>query len=252
MTGDPDELESVAAELELCPAEDVLAWAAERFAPRLALATAFGPESCVLIDLIARHALPIPVLTLDTGLMFPDTLELMRRLEERYGVRIRALRPALSLEEQSRQHGERLWERDPDRCCELRKIEPLAAALGGLAAWVTGIRHEQTGERARARVLMRDPRFGLVKVNPLVAWRESEVLAYVRRHDVPVNPLHARGYRSIGCIPCTTPVADGEDARAGRWRGRDKTECGLHARATVEPSPLTLLLRRESLDVTSR
>ncbi len=213
------------------PPAETLAWAAERFAPRLAFVTGFGAEGCVLIDLIARRRLPIEVLTLDTGLLFDETYALWQRLEDRYGLTIRAVRPALSVPEQAAVHGERLWRRDPDRCCALRKVEPLQGALSGLAAWVTAIRREQTPERAAAQLVEWDPRFGLVKINPLVGWTNEDVWSYLREHDVPVNPLHARGYPSIGCEPCTGPVRAGEDLRAGRWRGREKTECGLHLRS---------------------
>lgn len=207
---------------------EILGWAAERYAPRIALATAFGPESCVLIDVIARERLPISIFTLDTGLLFPETYALWRRLEERYGLQIRSLQPQQSVEQQARAHGDRLWVRDPGRCCELRKVEPLRSALSGLDAWITGIRRDQTPERATARTVERDARFGVVKINPLAAWSEGDVWEYVRARDVPVNALHANGYRSIGCLPCTTPVTAGEDARAGRWRGQARNECGLH------------------------
>ena len=225
-----EEIDEAARALEGRPAEDVLAWGARRFAPRITFATGFGPEGCVLVDLVARHGLAIDLFTLDTGLLFPETYALWRRLEERYGVVIRAVRPEHSVADQAAAHGDRLWERDPDRCCELRKVVPLRQALSGFAAWVTAIRREQTAERASARVVERDPRFALVKLNPLAAWTSAAVWDHVRAHDVPVSPLHARGYPSVGCWPCTTPVADGEDPRAGRWRGRAKTECGLHAR----------------------
>ncbi len=211
---------------------DVLSWAAARFPSRLTFATGFGAEGCVIIDLIARHRLPIDLFTLDTGLLFPETYALWERLEKRYGVTIRAVRPPTTVEEQALAHGERLWERAPDRCCGLRKIEPLRKALQGYDAWITAIRRDQTADRAHARVLERDPRFGLVKVNPLVAWTSDDVRSYVRANDVPVNPLHAQGYPSIGCWPCTSAVRPDEDARAGRWRGNGKTECGLHARPT--------------------
>jgi phosphoadenosine phosphosulfate reductase len=134
------------------------------------------------------------------------------------------------VEEQARTHGDRLWEREPDRCCALRKIEPLQQALAGFDAWITAIRRDQTADRADAAVLEQDRRFGLAKVNPLVAWTSADVAAYVRENDVPVSPLHQQGYPSIGCLPCTSRVLPGEDPRAGRWRGRVKTECGLHAR----------------------
>lgn len=207
----------------------VLAWAAARFG-RVGFATGFGPEGCVLIDLIGRHQLPIEVFTLDTGLLFAETYALWRRLEARYRLTIRAVRPARTVEEQAADRGDALWLRDPDACCRLRKVEPLAAAAVGLDAWVSAIRRDQTGDRAGARVVERDHRFGLPKVNPLAAWATDDVWRHLRAHDVPTNPLHAQGYPSIGCAPCTTPVAPGEDPRAGRWRGRGKDECGLHRR----------------------
>jgi thioredoxin-dependent adenylylsulfate APS reductase len=207
----------------------ILHWAAERFGPRLTFATAFGAEGCVLVDLIGREALPIDVFTLDTGLLFPETYELWRNLEQRYGLIIRGVRPELTVEEQARLHGERLWERDPDACCAIRKVAPLRRALAGFDAWISSIRRDQTRDRARARVVEADKRFGLIKVNPLAGWTSDEVWDHLRAYDVPHNPLHERGYPSIGCLPCTSPVAAGEDPRSGRWRGSQKKECGLHA-----------------------
>jgi phosphoadenylyl-sulfate reductase (thioredoxin) len=224
------DLEAAARRFAGAPPLAVLEWAAARFAPRLALSTAFGAEGCVLIDLVARHRLAVDLLTLDTGLLFPETVDLWRRLEARYGVSVRAVRPALDLERQAEAHGEALWERDPGRCCGLRKIEPLRRELARHDAWVTAIRREQTPQRAAARTVEWDASFGLVKVNPLLGWSAADVWTYVRVHSVPTNPLHERGYPSIGCRPCTSPVLAGEDPRAGRWRGRGKTECGLHLR----------------------
>jgi phosphoadenylyl-sulfate reductase (thioredoxin) len=185
-------------------------------------------EGCVLIDLIARRKLPVDVFSLDTGLLFPETYELWRTLESRYGLTIRPVRPAHSVEEQARGEGPELWNRDPDRCCELRKTVPLRAVLASFDAWVSAIRRDQTIDRGGAPVVGWDSRFGIVKISPLVRWKKADVEAYVREHDVPISSLHGRGYPSVGCVPCTTPVAPGEDPRAGRWRGREKTECGLH------------------------
>ncbi len=224
------DLDSALPSLEGQLPAEVLGWAAARFAPRITFATGFGAEGCVIVDLIARNGLPIDIFTLDTGLLFPETYALWRRLEERYGLTIRAVRPALTIAEQAAQHGDRLWERDPDACCGLRKVAPLRGALQGFDAWITAIRRDQTAARATAQVVEADPLFGLTKVNPLVAWSREDVWAYVRQHEVPVNPLHERGYPSIGCIPCTSPVRPGEDPRNGRWRGSAKTECGLHTR----------------------
>jgi len=208
------------------PAE-ILRWASARF-DKLTFATGFGAEGCVMIDLIARAGLPIDLFTLDTGVLFPETYELWRRLEVRYGVTIRAVRPALTIMAQGLAHGPALWERDPDRCCDLRKVRPLRAELARFDAWITAIRREQTADRATARVVEQDAKFGLVKINPLVAWTRDDVWAHIYAHDVPYNLLHERGYPSIGCEPCTSAVAADEDPRAGRWRGADKTECGLH------------------------
>jgi phosphoadenylyl-sulfate reductase (thioredoxin) len=229
------ELEASRRALEGRPAAEVLAWAAGRFAPRLAFGTAFGPEGLVVLDLVADQGLEVDVFTLDTGLFFAETYDLWRRLEERYGRKVRAVRPSLTLDEQAAAHGEALWRRDPDRCCAIRKVDPLREALGAHDAWISAIRRDQTRDRAGAAVVERDPRYGLVKVNPLLAWSADDVWAYLRERDVPVNPLHAAGYPSIGCHPCTTSVAPGEDPRAGRWRGREKTECGLHTRPRTVP-----------------
>jgi phosphoadenylyl-sulfate reductase (thioredoxin) len=213
---------------------EILAAAAERW-PAIRFGTGFGQEGCAIVDMIARNRLRIDLFTLDTGLLFYETYALWQRLERKYGVMIRAVRPALSLAQQEKRFGERLWERDPDRCCALRKVEPLRAALAGAQAWVTSIRRDQTADRATAGVFEWDERFSLVKVNPLAHWTTADVREYVRAHDVPISPLHDRGYPSIGCMPCTTPVAAGESARAGRWRGSEKTECGLHSRRRVAP-----------------
>ena len=222
------DLDAAARSLEGAPALDVLRWAADHFAPRLTFATGFGAEGCVVVDLVARHNLPIDLFTLDTGLLFPETYALWRRLEARYGITIRAVRPALTVETQEARHGAALWSRAPDRCCAMRKIGPLRAELAGFDAWITAIRREQTPERATALPVEHDRKFGLVKVNPLVGWTHDDVWAHLYAHDVPYNELHERGYPSIGCEPCTSPIVPGENLRAGRWRGAGKRECGLH------------------------
>ena len=223
------DIAAAAEELERQTPEQILAWAATRI-PRVSFATGFGAEGCVLIDMAARHALPIDLFTLDTGLLFPETYDLWRRLEQRYGIAIRGVRPAQTVDEQAAAHGDRLWERNPDACCALRKVAPLAAALRDYDAWITAIRRDQTATRAAARHVERDARNGLIKVNPLLRWTADDVWGYVKAHDVPYNGLYDNGYASIGCAPCTTPVAPGEDPRAGRWRTREKNECGLHIR----------------------
>lgn len=222
-----DGLDRWSAELDGEGPAEILAAAAARFPGRIGFATGFGAEGCVLVDVIARSGLPIDVFTLDTGCLFAETYVLWSALEQRYDLRIRGVKGDLPPIEQGQPPP---WERDPDGCCAVRKVRPLRAELARLEAWVTALRRDQTADRARAGVVEWDAKFGLVKVNPLAAWTSAQVWDYVRAHRVPTNPLHAQGYPSIGCAPCTTPVAAGEDARAGRWRGREKTECGLHSR----------------------
>jgi phosphoadenosine phosphosulfate reductase len=228
---DPDEsdLDGAASAFEGAPPERSLAWATRRWPGRVVLATGFGAEGCVLVDLVGRLGLPVRVFTLDTDYLFPETLDLWRRLEERYGLVIEAVRPAPVADQANVLNGGPLHATDPDRCCFLRKVEPLQRFLSEQSAWATAIRRDQSLDRRNARVVERDVRFGLVKLNPLAGWSHGDVWEQVRRFDVPTNPLHERGYVSIGCAPCTSPVAEGEDPRAGRWRDREKTECGLHA-----------------------
>lgn len=228
-----EEIARHAEELETSSAADVLKWAAEHFAPRLTFATSLGIEDCVVTDLIARASLPVQLFTLDTGLLFAESYALWNRIQEKYGVEIKAVRPVHNVEEQAQHEGPALWEREPDRCCDLRKMQPLHATLAGYDAWITAIRRDQTPERATAPVVGWDGRFGLVKINPLVRWTSAEVRAYLNEHDVPYNSLHDQNYPSIGCVPCTSPVMPGEDPRSGRWRGKEKTECGLHLRIPV-------------------
>ncbi|HKV42081.1 MAG TPA: phosphoadenylyl-sulfate reductase, partial [Blastocatellia bacterium] len=165
---------------------------------------------------------------LDTGFLFPETYDLRRRIEARYGIEIRAVSTALTPEAQAKLYGPQLWASNPDLCCKLRKTEPLKVALAGAAAWATGIRRDQTPERAAAGVVEWDSRWDLVKINPLATWTRREVWRYVIRNDVPYNPLQDQGYKSIGCTHCTLATGEGDDERAGRWAGHQKRECGLH------------------------
>ena len=219
------ELQAIA---ESWSAAEVLSGALARFGHRIALASAFGPEGMVLIDMAVELRPDIHVFTLDTGLFFPETYELMSAVEQRYAITIERVKPALTVEEQALQHGAALWERNPDRCCSMRKIEPLRRKLATLEAWMTAIRRDQTPGRAHAQKIEWDTKFGLVKMNPLCDWTNEMVWEYLRAHDVPYNALHDRGYPSIGCAPCTLPAQNRDDARSGRWVGFAKTECGLH------------------------
>jgi len=216
------------AEAENWSAAQLLAWGLERFQSRLAVASSFGAEDVVLIDLAATARPDFRVFTLDTDFLFPETYALLEEVERRYGIRVERCRSEFTPEEQAAAHGPALWSRDPDRCCKLRKVEPLKRKLSTLEAWVTGIRRDQAPTRAHAKKLEWDDKFGLVKLNPLVDWTWDQVWEYIRAHKVPYNPLHERNYPSIGCTYCTRPVKPGEDLRSGRWSGFEKTECGLH------------------------
>jgi phosphoadenosine phosphosulfate reductase len=211
-------------------AEGVLDWALHRFKQRIALASALGPEGIVLIDLAVSLRADVQVFTLDTGLFFRETYELIDEVEQRYGIQIERVKPALTVEEQAAADGPSLWLQSPDRCCQMRKVEPLRRKLATLDAWIAAIRRDQTADRALAQKVEWDAKFGLIKVNPLCDWTSDMVWDYVRANDLPYNPLHDQGYPSIGCQPCTKAVAHGDDPRSGRWAGLAKTECGLHQR----------------------
>lgn len=229
--GERDWLRTAQGFLESFSAEELLDWSLHRFERRIALASAFGPEGMVLIDIAVRLRPDVRVFTLDTGLFFPETYELMDKVERRYGIAIERLKPALTVDEQAVAHGPSLWLHSPDRCCYMRKVEPLRKKLATLEAWITAIRRDQTPDRAHAQKVEWDAKFGLIKINPLCDWSSDMIWDYVRGNDLPYNPLHDRGYPSIGCATCTRPVQEGEDPRSGRWAGLAKTECGLHPRA---------------------
>jgi phosphoadenosine phosphosulfate reductase len=216
------------AEAEHWTADQILAWAARQFGNTASLASSFGAEDVVLIDLASRIGSPFPIFTLDTDFLFPETYALIDTIHQKYGVTVERLRPKLSPQEQAQQFGDALWLREPDECCGIRKVEPLTQKLSSASAWITGIRREQSPTRANTQKLGWDAKFGLLKLNPLADWRDVQVWDYIRANNVPYNQLHDRNYPSIGCTHCTRAVQPGEDARAGRWSGLAKTECGLH------------------------
>lgn len=225
------EVEKIHLLAEQWSAEDVLRWAFATFQEHVEIASGFGVEGVVLIDIAARLRPHLKVFTLDTDFLFPETYALMERIEKRYGISVERVRSTLSPAEQERHHGPALWAQIPDLCCNLRKVEPLRHKLSQLSAWVTSIRRDQTSFRAQARKVEWDEKFLLVKINPLADWSSKQVWRYVHEHNVPYNPLHDQGYPSIGCTHCTRSVLPGEDPRAGRWSGFNKTECGLHGPA---------------------
>ena len=215
-------------------AEEVLRWAFDTFDRDVAISSAFGVEGMAIIDMASHIRRDFRLFTIDTEFLFPETYSLMDQIEERYGVGIEKVYSLLSPEEQERQHGSALWTRDPDQCCNLRKVEPLRRKLRELQAWITSIRRDQTSSRAAAQKIEWDAKFGLVKINPITDWDSKRVWHYLHEHNVPYNSLHDRNYPSIGCSHCTRAVRQGEDARAGRWSGFSKTECGLHV---IESAP---------------
>jgi phosphoadenosine phosphosulfate reductase len=217
------------AQAEHCPPEELLRWAFGRFGSRVAIASSFGPEGLVVIEIASRVQEEFRVFSLDTDFLFPETYALMEEVERRYGLRIERCRPSVSPEEQAARHGPELWGSNPNLCCQIRKVFPLQAKLKELDAWITGIRHEQTVARSQSRKVEWDTRFGIAKLNPLADWTTAQVWEFIRANRLPYNPLHDRNYPSIGCTHCTRPVQPGGDPRAGRWPGCAKTECGLHA-----------------------
>jgi phosphoadenosine phosphosulfate reductase len=227
----PAEIAEQADLLEPLSAEQVLEWAADRFGERILLTCSWQKQSSVLVHMVSEIAPDMRVVEFDTGLLFPETYETRKRVISRYPIKFERIEPEFSVAEQAEKHGDRLWERDPDACCGIRKVAPLERALEGMDAWVTGIRREQSTTRQNARKIELDERRGVVKVQPLADWTSRDVWRYIWRHGIPYNPLHDHGFPSVGCIPCTTSVNGlGTDERAGRWRGTGKVECGLHAR----------------------
>lgn len=220
-------LAGVSEKLECCSAEEIAAWVATVFDSNVLVAASM--QDLVLPHLFAQVIPGIEVLFLDTGYHFPETLLTLNRAVRALPLTLVQALPRQSVPEQNAEYGERLHDRDPNLCCFLRKVEPLARSLDGRAAWVTGVRRIEGPTRAGTPIVSWDERHGLVKINPLVTWSDEDLEAYQVKHELLRNPLVAQGYPSIGCAPCTRRVAPGEEPRAGRWSGNDKTECGIHA-----------------------
>lgn len=212
---------------EHAPPEQVIEWAVKTF-PRITLACSFGAEDVVLVDLLQKISPASDIFYLDTDFHFKETYETRDKIAKRYGMNFVQVKSALTPEEQAQQYGDELWKKDPNACCNIRKVEPLTRILGQYEAWITGIRRDQAPTRANAKKVEYDTKFGLVKFNPLADWTSDDVWSYIHKHDLIYNPLHDQNYPSIGCEYCTRPVMPGEDPRAGRWAGNEKTECGLH------------------------
>ena len=212
------QLDAASTALESQPATAAIEWAAERFGDGLVLASSF--QDCVLIDLAAQVVPDIEVVFLDTQYHFAETLWYVETVRRRYNLNLRIVEPDVTADDR--------WLDDPDGCCAARKVVPMAKALAGRTAWITGLRRDETPTRTKTPVVGYDVGRGMVKVNPIADWTEIDVQRYSQDRSLPEHPLREKGYASIGCWPCTRPVVEGEDPRAGRWAGLDKAECGLH------------------------
>ena len=217
----------IAAKMESMTAGQVLEWTLENFHPQLYFACSFQKTSSVVIHLATEIESSARFFYVDTDLLFPETYATRDRFSEQFGVEFERYHGP-SLAEQTEKHGDELWKRDPDACCQLRKVEPMRRALASVDCWVSGIRRSDSDSRAKAPKFAYDKRFGLWKVNPLADWSESDVWNYIREHNLPYNPLHDQGFPSIGCMPCTAKVEPGESSRSGRWAGTSKVECGIN------------------------
>jgi phosphoadenosine phosphosulfate reductase len=208
--------------------QDILRWAVDQFGSRLTVVTSFQPTGIITLHMLREIAPDLTILTLDTGLLFPETLALTDQLEALWGLNLVRVRPRQTVTQQAAEYGDKLWANDSDLCCQLRKTMPLDAALQPFDAWITGLRRDQSSGRRETPVISWDDKRGMVKLSPFATWTEEMVWTYLHVHDLPYNPLHDQQYPSIGCQPCTRAVAEGEDKRNGRWFGQPKTECGIH------------------------
>lgn len=222
------DLQYLSTQFEGRPAEEIVAWAIAQYSPRIAMTSSFGTEGIVLIDLLAKQSIKLRVIFLDTGFHFTETEKLKDAIQQRYDLEIIEQRAEISVEEQARQYGDKLYERDSDACCRIRKVEPLKQALSNLDAWVAALRRDQSPSRANIQHIEWNAKHNLVKINPLATWTRKDVWNYIFKHKLPYNLLHDEGYTSIGCWPCTKKVSDGDHERSGRWAGQGKVECGIH------------------------
>lgn len=210
--------------------QDVLQWAADLYGSKLAIVTSFQPTGIVTLHMMSEIAPNTTVLTLDTGLLFPETHHVMNELEARLKLNLIRVKPALSVQQQADVSGTALWESDQNQCCNLRKVVPLNKALTGYEAWITGLRRDQGRSRVNTPIVGCDPRSSRIKISPLATWTEDMIWAYIHAHELPYNELHDQGYPSIGCWPCTAAVTGEGYSRAGRWSNSagTKVECGIH------------------------
>ncbi len=211
--------------------ENILSWAWDNFGKRAAIGTSFQGAGLVVMHLSKQMGLQFPVFTIDTGLLFKETLLLKEKLEQFFEIKIVVLKPSISVSEQAKIYGDTLWKSDPDLCCTIRKVIPLQNHLAQLDCWITGLRRQQSQTRSGisiVEVYQLNSNQDIVKLNPLANWDRTSIWDYIRKHNIPYNELHDKGYRSIGCTPCTSVTVSEENERAGRWIGFQKTECGIH------------------------
>jgi len=222
------ELKAQSDRLETATPLEILQWTVETYYPKLTMATAFGPEGCVILYILSKINPKVHVFNLDTGYQFKETLELRDEIARKYGIEVEMKRADTTVEDYEAQHGGPVYKSNPDQCCFDRKVVVLRKAAIGFDAWMSGIRRDQSPDRAKAPIVGWDKKFNLVKISPLANWTKKDVWKLITDEKIPYNPLHDQGYTSIGCWPCTRAVMFGEDERAGRWSGFKKTECGLH------------------------
>ena len=223
------EIEEDSQKLESATPQEILQYAVERFAPKFTMATAFGPEGMTIIHMLSELAPETPIFNLETGYQFKETLELRERVKQKYGIEVEFKYPELSVAEYEAANGGPLYQSNPNQCCFDRKLKVLHKAAKGQHAWASAIRRDQSPDRAKAPIVGWDRKFQLVKVSPLANWSKKDVWGLINKEGIPYNPLHDQGYPSVGCFPCTRATQLGEDERAGRWSGFQKTECGLHS-----------------------
>lgn len=207
----------------------ILKWGIETFRDKFAIVTSFQPTGIVTLHMLHELGAFPDVLTLDTGLLFQETYSLIDQVEKQFNLRLIRLRPVLTVSEQAQTYGDNLWARNPDQCCQIRKVAPLNKVLGNYEGWVTGLRRDQGESRRHTPVVGIDKRQNNIKIAPFVTWTDEMIWTYIHAHELPYNLLHDQNYPSIGCYPCTKPVvSDSDDPRAGRWSNHNKTECGIH------------------------
>jgi phosphoadenosine phosphosulfate reductase len=221
------DLEAARRELDAASPQEILAWTWEHFRPHVILTCSFQHDGVALAHMLRDIAPEVPVVFVNTGFHFPETLAYRDEIRQRFGIKLVELDPIMPRAEFAERHGLDLYARDPDRCCHINKVEPLKRFLPGVQAWINGRRRDQASTRADIKVIEAFDG-GLHKVNPLARWTGRDTWKYMQEHGIPTHPLFEQGYASIGCAPCTRPILPGEDERAGRWAGQAKTECGLH------------------------